>query len=201
MTTGQELGHWQVSQFSNVTKSWNAIMEQKLRMFAMHQTATSLQRTYNLNPRIKWYPVLNESNRMKSLYFIIHLGRNPPPQNGCRLKSISFFKSIGFTSSTFPIQPGFSQNQPDASTLNTGSPRTVNPKTRWEGKRFHVECQMGGTFLCDQLPGSWRLLKSMWGLESAVRRPVSVKFFRQGSWRECSFLSDSDSVPAFDLAH
>jgi hypothetical protein len=35
------------------------------------------------------------------------------------------FKSTGFTSSTFPIQPDFSQNQPAAITLNTGSPRTL----------------------------------------------------------------------------
>ena len=32
----------------------------------------------------------------------------------------------GFTSSTFPIQPDFSQNQPAAITLNTGSPRTLH---------------------------------------------------------------------------
>ena len=36
-----------------------------------------------------------------------------------------FPKSTGFTSSTFPIQPDFSQNQPAAITLNTGSPRTL----------------------------------------------------------------------------
>jgi hypothetical protein len=85
MTTGQELGHWQVSQFSNVAKLWNATMKQKLRQFAIHQTATSLQGTYNLNPRTMWYMVLDESNRMKSAYFTIHPGKNPSPQNGCRL--------------------------------------------------------------------------------------------------------------------
>ena len=42
MTTGQELGHWYVSKFSNVAKLWNVIVKQKLRMFAIHQTATSL---------------------------------------------------------------------------------------------------------------------------------------------------------------
>ena len=36
-----------------------------------------------------------------------------------------FFKSTGFISSTFPIQPDFSQNQPATITLNTGSPRTL----------------------------------------------------------------------------
>ena len=62
---------------------------------------------------------------MKSTYFTIHPGKNLPPQNGCRLKSIFFVKSTGFTSSRFPIQPDLSQNQPAAITLNTGSPRTL----------------------------------------------------------------------------
>jgi hypothetical protein len=60
-------------------------------------------------------------------YFTIHPGVNPPPQNAYRLKSVFFFffQSTGFTSSAFPIQPVFSQNQPAAITLNTGSPRTL----------------------------------------------------------------------------
>ena len=62
---------------------------------------------------------------MKSAYFTVHPDKNPPPRNRCRLKSGIFFKSTGFTSSTFPIQPDFSQNQPAANTLNTGSPRTL----------------------------------------------------------------------------
>ena len=63
---------------------------------------------------------------MKSAYFTIHPGKNPPPQNGCRLKfNFFFFKSTGFTSSTFPIRSDCSQNQPAAITLNTGSPRTL----------------------------------------------------------------------------
>jgi hypothetical protein len=75
---------------------------------------------------------------MKSTYFTIRLGKNlPPPQNGCRLKSVLFYfilfslfvclfvESTGFTSSTFPIQPDFSQNQLAAITLNTGSPWTL----------------------------------------------------------------------------
>jgi hypothetical protein len=41
-------------------------MKQKLRLFAIHQTATNLQWTDNLNPRTRWYPVLDESNRTKS---------------------------------------------------------------------------------------------------------------------------------------
>ena len=61
---------------------------------------------------------------MKFACFIIHPNKNPPPQNGCRLKSAFFFKS-GFTSSTFLIQPDFSQNQPATITLNTGSPQTL----------------------------------------------------------------------------
>ena len=60
---------------------------------------------------------------MKSAYFTFHPGKNPPPQNGCRLKFVLFFKNIGFTFSTFPIQPDFSRHQPAAITLNTGSPQ------------------------------------------------------------------------------
>jgi hypothetical protein len=65
---------------------------------------------------------------VKFAYFTIHPGKNPPPQNGCRLKPvfIFIFKSTGLTPSTFPIQPDFSQNQPAAITLNTGSPRTLS---------------------------------------------------------------------------
>jgi hypothetical protein len=70
---------------------------------------------------------LDESDRMKSAYFTIHPGKHSPPQNGCWLKSVFFlsYKSTGFTSSTFPIQPDFSQNQPAAMILNTGSPQTL----------------------------------------------------------------------------
>ena len=102
-------------------------MKQKFHLFVIHLTTISLQRTCNLNPRTGWYSALDKSNQMKSVYFAIHPGRNPPPQNGCRLKFvfIFIFKSTGFTSSTFPIQPDFSQNQPAAITLNTGSPRTL----------------------------------------------------------------------------
>jgi hypothetical protein len=56
---------------------------------------------------------------MKSAYFTTHLGKNPPPQNDCQ------FKSTGFTSSTFPIQPDFLEKQPAVITLNTGSPQTL----------------------------------------------------------------------------
>jgi len=64
---------------------------------------------------------------MKFAYFTIHMGKNPPPQNGCPLKSVFFFKkSTGFTSSTFPIQPDLSQNQPAAITLNSNYPRTLH---------------------------------------------------------------------------
>ena len=102
-------------------------MKPTLRLFAIHQITTSLQWTYNLNLRTRWYPSLDESNRMKSAYFTIHSGKNPPPQNGCRLKSVFFIKiNTGFTSSTFPIQPDFSQNQPASITLNTGSPWTLH---------------------------------------------------------------------------
>jgi hypothetical protein len=62
---------------------------------------------------------------MKFPYFAIHPGKNPPPQNGYRLKFVLFLKSTGFASSTFPIETDFSQNQPAAITLNTGTPRTL----------------------------------------------------------------------------
>jgi hypothetical protein len=94
-------------------------------MFAIHQTATSLQRTNDLNPRTKGYPTLDESNRIEIRLFHNSSGKNSPPQNGCQLKSVLFFKDTGFTSSTFSIQPDFSQNQLAVITLNTGSPRTL----------------------------------------------------------------------------
>jgi hypothetical protein len=64
---------------------------------------------------------------MKSAHFTIHLGKNPPPQNGGQLKYVFFFleKNIGITSSTFLIKLDFSQNQLAANTLNSGSPRTL----------------------------------------------------------------------------
>jgi hypothetical protein len=70
---------------------------------------------------------MNQTGR-KSAYFTIHPGKNPPPQNGCRLKSVFFlifFKSTNFTSFTFSIQPDFSPNQPAAITLKTNSPWTL----------------------------------------------------------------------------
>ena len=101
-------------------------MKRRLQLFVIHQTTTSLQWTNNLNPRTRWYPALDESNRMKSTYFTIYPDKNPPHQNGCGLKSVFiYFKSTGFTSSTFPIQLAISPNQPVAITLNTGSPQTL----------------------------------------------------------------------------
>ena len=76
-------------------------MKQKLRLSNIHQIATSLQQTHSLNPRTRWYPTLNESNRMKSAYFTIHLGKNPPPQNSCELKS--FFHFLFFQKQRFHI--------------------------------------------------------------------------------------------------
>jgi hypothetical protein len=57
---------------------------------------------------------------MKPAYFTSHPDKKP------RLKSVFFERHrTGFTSSTFPIPPDFSPNQPAAITLNTGSPRTL----------------------------------------------------------------------------
>ena len=66
-------------------------MKQKLRLFAIHRTATSQKQTDYLNPRTRWYPALDESNWIKFTYFTIHSGENPPPQNGCRLKYVCLF--------------------------------------------------------------------------------------------------------------
>jgi hypothetical protein len=63
---------------------------------------------------------------MKSTYFTIHPGKNPPPQRWLLVEIRFIVKNTGFTSSVFPIQPDFSQNQPAAITLNTGSPRTLS---------------------------------------------------------------------------
>ena len=81
-------------------------MKQKLRMFAICRTVTSLQRPDNLNPRTIWYPALDELNRMKSTYFTIHPGKNLPPQNGCQLKSVFFFKKRRFHILHFPKLTG-----------------------------------------------------------------------------------------------
>ena len=86
-----------MTRISNVAKLWNAIMKQKFRLCVIHQTVTSLQRTNNLNSWTRRYPTLDESNWMKSTYFTIHPGKNPPPPNGCRLKSVVFSKHM------FPI--------------------------------------------------------------------------------------------------
>jgi hypothetical protein len=34
---------------------------------------------------------------MKFAYFTIHPGKNPPPENGCRLKSVVFSKALVYT--------------------------------------------------------------------------------------------------------
>ena len=80
-------------------------MKQKLLLFIIHQTATSLQQTYNLDPGTRWYPALGESNRMKSAYFTIHPGKNPPPHNGCRL-NYGFFLKQRFHILHFPNSTG-----------------------------------------------------------------------------------------------
>jgi hypothetical protein len=76
------------------------------------------------------------------------MGKKPPPQNGSRLKSVSFLKkSTSFTSSTFPIQPDFSQNQPASITLNTGSPRTLPVRSLRYGSNslltYELQVQLG----------------------------------------------------------
>jgi hypothetical protein len=64
---------------------------------------------------------------MKSAFFTIHPGKKSSPSKWfpVEIRFVFVFKSTGFTSSTFPIQPDFSQDQPAAITHNTGSPRTT----------------------------------------------------------------------------
>ena len=97
MTTGQELGQLISKLVSNVAKLWNAIMKQRLRLFAIYQTTTSLQRTYNLNPRTIWYPALDESNHMKSAYLTIHPGKI------LLLKMVAFWNPFFFRKHRFHI--------------------------------------------------------------------------------------------------
>ena len=51
-----------------------------------------------------WYPALDETNQMKYAYFTILLGKNSSSSNGCRLKSVFFFKArfhiLHFSNST-----------------------------------------------------------------------------------------------------
>ena len=98
-------------------------MKQKFRLFAIHQTPTSLQRTNYLNPKTIWYPVLDESNMMKSVYFTIHPSKKYSSLKWLPVEIQFLVKCTGFTSSTFPIQPDFSQNQPAAIALNPGNIR------------------------------------------------------------------------------
>jgi hypothetical protein len=62
---------------------------------------------------------------MKSAYFTIHPGKISSSSKWLpvEIRFVFVFKNTGFTSSTFPIQPDFSQDQP--ATHNTGSPRTT----------------------------------------------------------------------------
>ena len=72
-------------------------------MFAIHQIVTNLHWAYNLKSRTRRYSTLDESNRMKPAYLTFHPGKNPPPQIGCRLKSVFFtFKKHRFHILHFP---------------------------------------------------------------------------------------------------
>jgi hypothetical protein len=62
---------------------------------------------------------------MKSTYFTNPSGEKSSSSKWLPVEIRFLFKSTGFTSSTFSIQPDFPQNQPAAITLYTGSPRTL----------------------------------------------------------------------------
>jgi hypothetical protein len=64
------------------------------------------------------------------------------------------FEGTGFTSSTFPIQPDFSQNQPATITLNTGSPQTLRQrKAKAKAKEAKLREGKGGSEIVWWPPG------------------------------------------------
>jgi hypothetical protein len=83
MTTGP------VFQCSKIMKCNNEAKASPVCHSLYRYKAYNGQITYT--PRTKWYLALDESHRMRSAHFTIHLGKNPPPQNGCQLKSVFFF--------------------------------------------------------------------------------------------------------------
>ena len=133
-------------------------------MFVIYRTATSLQQTNYLTPRTIWYPALDEPNRMNSAYFTIHRGKKSSSPKWLPVENRCFFKIAGFVSSTFPIQPDFSQNQLAAITLiNTGSPRTLitihlNPNPNPLAKTYCNQCHSN-----HHGPNLLRLLRFDWG--------------------------------------
>ena len=76
-----------------------------------------------------------------------------------------FFKSTGFTSSSLPIQPDFSQNQQAAFTLNTGSPRTLEGR---QGRlsRFTHEARTS------QVPSHFDYLQILFSLFNMTQKIV-----------------------------
>ena len=83
-------------------------MKQKLCMFAI--SPNRYKHSTDIYPKTlepNDIQPLDESKPMKSAYFTIYPGKNPPPQNGWWLKSVFVWKNTIFTSSTFPIQPDF----------------------------------------------------------------------------------------------
>ena len=101
-----------------------------------------------------------------------------------------FFQNTGFTSSTFPIQPDFSQNQPAAITLiNTGSPRTLlgrlslGPPHGWGVEFIHKDNwtyivltgrEDSNTFIHDP-PVGWNIHLVCWWEDSPPAAVAGVK--------------------------
>ena len=86
-----------------------------------------------------------------------------------------FFKSTGFISSTFPIQPDFSQNQPAAITLNTGSPRTLMWREKKKWKWF--DCP-----ILEDVKNNGDLVVG--NMTVGIRSPISTDIKKE-SWLRC----------------
>jgi hypothetical protein len=85
-----------------------------------------------------WNPPNSQFIQVKVLLLKMVTGWNPG--------FLFIFKSTSVTSSTFPIQLDFSQNQPAAITLNTGSSQTLDLWAQY------IEMAMWAWCLCPNCP-------------------------------------------------
>ena len=78
----------------------------ELRQFANTKPLQAYKWTTNLNPRTVWYPTLDESNRMKSVYFTIHPGAKPSSSKWLLVEIHFFYKKRQFHILHFPNSTG-----------------------------------------------------------------------------------------------